>query len=254
MTTIVSPRSSLLQDVVTVAVRELRPILLAPWALAFSLVQPLLLLAFFLPLLSLTGPGGSLQWFVPGVLVMLGLYETAGAGANLMTEARTGAHERMLVSPLRRSSLLLGRALKDLVPIVGQAVVVLAVVVPLGFRLHLPGALLGLAILGVLGIGIGALSYALALAIGSQEWVFWVTTQTLTFPLLVLSGLLLPLDGAPGWMAAAATANPLAHVAAAERALFAGSTAGLLPGVLAAVATAAVGLAVGVRVVRRGLR
>jgi ABC-2 type transport system permease protein len=257
MSTITSPRTSLAQDVVTVLVRELRPILLAPWALAFTLVQPLLLLAFFAPLLAVAGSarpgGGTLQWFVPGVLVMLGLFETAGAGANLMFEAQTGAHERMLVSPLRRSSLLIGRALKDLVPIVGQAVLVVAVVLPFGFRLHLPGALLGLAILGVLGIGIGALSYALALLVRRQDWIFWVTTQTLTFPLLVLSGLLLPLDGAPGWMAAVSRVNPLTHVATAERALFAGGfpVADVLAGIAAAVGTAAVGLAVGVRVVRR---
>ena len=42
-----------------------------------------------------------------------------------------------------------------------------------------------------------------------QEWLFWGVQQTLIFPLLILSGMLLPLDDAPGWMQAVATVNPL---------------------------------------------
>jgi ABC-2 type transport system permease protein len=95
---------------------------------------------------------------VPGVLVMIGVFGTANVGWTLLTEMQTGAHERMLVSPLRRSSLIIGRALKEMAPTVVQALVIIGLVVPFGFRLHVAGALTGLAMLGVLGVGIGALS------------------------------------------------------------------------------------------------
>ena len=46
--------------------------------------------------------------------------------------------------------------------------------------------------------------------------------QTLIFPLLLLAGVLLPLEGAPGWLQVASDLNPLTYIVEAERALFAG--------------------------------
>ena len=103
-------------------------------------------------------------------------------------------------------------------------------------------SVVGLALLGTTAVGLGALSYALALAVREQEWAFWAVQQTLLFPLLLLAGVLIPLDSAPGWMRAAAAVNPLHHLVDAERALFAGQ---LLNGTVAAGAVAAVLTAVG---------
>lgn len=239
-------------------VRELRPVLRDPFSVVFGIVQPLVFLALFGPLLvgSLGGTdvlGGNVwQWFVPAILVMTTLFSTATTGSNLLYEIQTGAHERMLVTPLSRPSLLVGRSLKEVVPLVGQAVVLIAVMVPFGFELHPLGALAGLALLGVLGIGLGSLSYALAIAVRKQDWMFWVVHQSVLFPLMLLSGMLLPLESGPGWMQVAARANPLAYVVDAERALFAGdlTSPAVVWGWTAAIVTSAVGLTVGVRAMR----
>ena len=251
------PRRSIVRDTLIVMTRELRPTVNDPFSVVFSLIQPIFFLALFGPLLAgnLGGglPGGEVwQWFVPAILVMISLFGSSTVGANLLFEMQTGAHERMLVTPLARSSLLVGRALKEIVTLVAQAVVIVLVMLPFGFRLHPGGALLGLVLLAVLGVGISALSYALALAVRRQDWMFWVVQQTVLFPLMILSGMLLPLDGGPGWMQALARANPLAYVVEAERALFAGDLVAVpvLWGFVAAVATAAVGLAVGIRAMR----
>ena len=53
--------------------------------------------------------------------------------------------------------------------------------------------------------------------------MFWTVQQTLIFPVLLLAGVLLPLEGAPGWLQVAADLNPLTYVVEAERALFAGT-------------------------------
>lgn len=113
--------------------------------------------------------------------------------------------------------------------------------------------MLGLLILAVFGVGLGALSYALALAVRKREWLFWAVQQTLTFPLLILSGVLLPLEAAPPWMLALSRVNPLTYIVEAERALFAGDLANpaVLAGALTAIAVAVVGLAVGTRTIRR---
>ena len=102
--------------------RELRPMLREPASVLFAMVQPLVFLALFAPLLpdSSAFGGSALQWFVPGIIAMTALMGASMTGSNLTLEINTGSHERLLVSPLRRSSLLVGRALKEVVPMLAQ--------------------------------------------------------------------------------------------------------------------------------------
>ena len=237
-------------DTVTVLSRELRPTLRNPFTIVIAMVQPLVFLALFAPLLPGTD---SLRWFVPGIVVMSCLFAASMTGSNLLFEIQTGSHERMLVTPLRRPALLIGRALKEIVPMVAQAALIVAVCLPFGYRLDVGGALLGLIILAGFCIGIGALSYTLALASKHQEWLFWTVQQTLLFPILLLAGVLLPLDGGPGWLRALAGWNPLRYVVDAERALFTGDlwASTTITGLLAAAIVGGLGLMIGVRAMRR---
>jgi ABC-2 type transport system permease protein len=263
MTTIEAPRTgrtitvpTIVRDTSIVMARELRPVLADPFSLIFGMIQPLIFLGLFGPLLAgSVAPalqGSVWQWFVPSVLVMTALFGTSTTGANLLFEFQTGAHERMLVTPLSRPSLLIGRSLKEMVPLAGQSLLIIVVMLPFGFQLFPAGALVGLALLAVFGVGLGSLSYALAIAVRKQEWMFWAVQQSLLYPLMILSGMLLPLETGPGWMRAAAAFNPLAYVVDAERALFAGQfNADVAWGWLAAIVTAAVGLTVGIRAMIR---
>ncbi|HEY6748308.1 MAG TPA: ABC transporter permease [Mycobacteriales bacterium] len=243
-------------DTAIVLERELRPVTRDPFSVVFSMIQPLIFLGLFTPLLAgVTGlsTADSLQSFVPGILVMSCLVGTSMTGSNLQAEMMTGSHERLLVSPLDRSAQLAGRALKEIVPVLVQALIIVAVTVPFGFRLAPAGLVVGLALLAVTAIGLGSLSYALALAVRDQQWAFWAVQQTLLFPLLLLAGVLLPLESGPGWMRAAATVNPLHYLVDAERALFAGDVLDrvVVGGVVAAALTAALGLWVGTRAMSR---
>ncbi len=257
MTTTQTPvRPHVGRDTWNVLVRELRPVARDPFTLIFSLVQPLVFLGLFAPLLVGTSGapvGETLQWFVPGVLVMIVLFGTGATGSNLQYEMMTGSHERTLVAPLSRPSLLIGRALKEIAPIVVQSLVIVLIAWPFGFTIDLPGLVIGLALLALFGIGLGALSYSLALATKDREWLFWGVQQSLIFPLLILSGMLLPLDDAPAWMKAVSVVNPVNWVVQAERALFAGDLGDItvLWGWLAALVLAVVGLVVGVRAIRK---
>ena len=174
---------------------------------------------------------------MPGIVVMSALMGASMTGSALQLEMHTGSHERMLVSPLSRQALLVGRALKEVVPIALQAVIIIAIVTPFGFDLHVAGVLIGLAILAAFCIGVGGLSYALALASKDNEWMFWTVQQTLIFPVLLLAGMLLPIDGGPGWLQTMSKFNPLTYVVDAERALFNGE---VLSSTIAAGAVAAV--------------
>lgn len=248
-------------DAWLVMTRELTPTLRDPFSVVFGLVQPLVFLGLFGPLLAgsvgATVPGGDVwAWFVPGILVMTTLFGTSTTGANLLFEMQTGAHERLLVTPLARSAQLVGRAGKEMAPVVAQSLLVVLVMLPFGFTPHPLGVLAGLVLLAVFGVGVGSLSYALAIAVRQQDWMFWAVQQTLLFPLLILSGMLLPLETGPRWMQVAADANPLRYVVDAERALFAGdlASATVAWGAVAAALTAALGLVVGVRTLSRSTR
>lgn len=240
------------RDSWNVLVRELRPTLRDPFSLVFTLVQPLVFLGLFGPLLVASSdapPAAVLQSFVPGILVMIALFGAGTTGSSLLYEMQTGSHERTLVAPISRSSLLIGRALKEMVPIVVQAAIIALVTVPFGFSINPVGLFLGLVLLAIFGLGFGSLSYALALAARHNDWMFWGIQQATIFPLMILSGMLLPLDRAPEWMKVAAAINPISYVVQAERALFAGDIASwsVLGGFVAAGILAAIGLAVGIR-------
>lgn len=241
-------------DTWNVMTRELKPMLREPASVFFAMVQPLVFLALFAPLLPDVGSGSALQWFVPGIIAMTALMGASMTGSNLTLEMNTGSHERLLVSPLRRSSLLVGRALKEVVPVLVQGVIIVAVVTPFSFDLHVVGVLVGLLVVAVFAVGIGSLSFALALVSKGQDWLFWTVQQTLIFPLLLLAGVLLPVDdGAPGWLRVLADLNPLSYIVEAERALFAGQfpLGTVAAGAGAAAGVALVGLVVGLRTMRR---
>jgi ABC-2 type transport system permease protein len=251
--------TSLLTDTRAVFSREMSLVLHDPFSLIFSIVQPLIFLGLFGPLLAgsvdpaVLAGASPLQWFLPGVIVMICLFGTSTAGSNLLFEISLGSYERVLATPIHRSAILIGRSLKELAPLVVQAALITLVTIPFGFRLYPLHALAGLLLLGVFGVGMGALSNALAIASRKREWMFWGVQQSLLFPLLILSGMMLPLEAGPRWMQVVARFNPLTYIVDAERALFSGTFADRSIGlaVLAALITCAVGLWVGVRQVAR---
>ncbi|RAX47145.1 ABC transporter permease [Arthrobacter sp. AQ5-06] len=240
--------------------REMLLPLRDPFSLVFSLLQPLVFLGLFGPLLGAAvgapafGGQSTLQWFLPGVVVMIALFGTSMTGSNLQYELMTGSYERILATPLSRSSLMIGRALKEWAPLVVQGLLIALVCIPFGFVFYPLHVLFGLVILGIFGIGLGALSYALALVSQSKEWIFWGVQQTLLFPLMILSGIMLPIEAGPDWMKTASLFNPLTYLVNAERELFAGSVGtDTLLGLLAASVTTAVGLVIGIRTINRNL-
>lgn len=253
-TPISSTRVGVLSDIGNVLVRELQPVLRQPVSVLFAMVQPLVFLGLFAPLLPDTGADGSaLQWFVPGIAAMTALMSASFTGANLSEEIISGSFERLLVSPVRRSSLMIGKALREMVPLVLQTMLIVAVVTPFSFDLHLGGVLLGILVLVPFSVGLGSLSLALAIAAKEQSWIFWTVQQTAIFPLLLLAGVLLPLEGAPGWLQTASDLNPLTYLVEAERALFGGSFPAdtLASGFAASLIVGVLGLVVGVRRMNR---
>lgn len=223
-----------------------------------SMIQPLLYLVLFGPMMraALAGPGGAPAdpWrvFVPGILVQLGLFGAAFAGFKIIPEQRWGVVERMRVAPLHRTALLAGRVAFDAAQLVVQAALILCVGVALGLRMPIAAAALCLVLVALLGVGLASLSYALGLMLQS-EYRFAPILQTTTLPLMLLSGILLPMSLAPAWLDAVSHLSPFRYVVDAMRAVAAGDYTGTasLTGMAVALGLAAVALAYGTRVFRR---
>ncbi len=199
--------------------------------MAFGMLQPILYLTLFGPLLA--GYVGRDAWrvFVPGTLMQLSLMSAGMAGFGIVFDARFGVLERLRVTPASRLALLLGRVLTNTVVLFMQAVVLVVAGFAFGLRVPFAGLAIGLALIVPLAVGLAALSYAFALVIKRQE-LFAPMTGTIIVPLLLLSGSLLPMATAPRWLDLTSRLTPFRYVVEALRAAFAGDYAsrGLLVG------------------------
>lgn len=242
-----------MRDTGLMFLRSIRPTLRNPIVIIFGLSQPLLYLVLFGPLLrDVAGSGSSWQWFVPGIMVQMALFGTAYAGFAIIPEIRSGALERLRVSPVSRAALLLGRVLRDVALLVIQCALLAAASTIFGFRVPIGPLLLGLVLIAVVGVGVGAASYALALKL-RQEYAFAPVLTSTVMPLMLLSGVLLPIGLAPAWLRDIAAVNPLAHVVDAERAIVAGQwhTSAIWLGPLLGVVVSVACVVWGVRTFRR---
>ncbi|MEV0623045.1 ABC transporter permease [Nonomuraea sp. NPDC050404] len=246
--------TTFLRDTTTVFSREFKPSLRNPTALLFDMGQPLLFLFLFGSLLD-GAVGSSWQWFVPGILVMMCLTGPMSAGYTLLVELIGGAMERLMVTPLNRTAMLVGKSAKAVLTLLVQAVLIIVLALPMGFELHTVGVLAGLAQLVLFSVGLGALSFVLAIKSAPGGTLFYIVSQSVLFPLLLLSGVLLPLETAPGWLRVLGQVNPVTYVVDAQRALFSGNLGdpSVLYGTASACAVAAIGLYWGNRVLRRGV-
>jgi ABC-2 type transport system permease protein len=247
-----------LHDTLLIFGRQMRLSLRNPVWVVIGLIQPVLYLAFFGPLLvGIAGvpgfpPGSAWQVFVPGLLVQLGMFGAAFVGFGIIGEWRLGVVERMRVTPVSRLALLLGRVLRDVVVLLVQAVVLVAAGVAFGLRAPVAGVLIGLGFVVLLAVSLASLSYAAGQLTRSED-AFAPLLNMIVVPLLLLSGILLPMSLAPGWLEALSRANPFRYIVEAMRDVFVGryATAEVAAGLAVAVALAVASVAVGTRTFRR---
>lgn len=198
-----------------------------PVWVVFGPFQPVCYMLLFALLLEGAIPegtpgGNAITVFTPGLLIMQGIFGTTFVGFGLIAQLRGGVVERLRVTPVSRLALLLGGALRDVVILLVQAVLLVLVARAMGLQASLAGVALVLGLLVLLGLFTASCSYAVALAL-KDENAFASTLNFFLLPLLLLSGVLLPLTLAPGWIQAAAALNPFSYAVDAARALFGGN-------------------------------
>lgn len=236
--------------------RQLRLALREPMWIAIGLLQPVLYLVLFGPLLeplaSQLGSDNAYALFVPGLLVQLAVFGALFVGFGLVGEYRDGVIEAERVTPASRTALLLGRVLKDMLQVTVQSAILVGLAVAFGLRASLPGVLVGFLIAIALTGAVAAAGYALALTVKTEDALAAVANGV-SLPLILLSGILLPMTLAPEWLQRLSDLVPIKHIVQGIRDLFTGDLVGSGPlwAIFWTVILVAAGLWIGTRVFRR---
>jgi ABC-2 type transport system permease protein len=207
--------------------RAMRQLLRNPVWVFFGLTQPILYLVLFGPLLknvSGGGLGGNGSWavFVPGLLLQLTIFTGGFAGFGIIQELREGVVERQRVTPAPRTALILGRSLCQTVTIGVQSTLLVLAAIPFGLDASAGGVTLALLVIMLLTLGVSSASFAMGLILKDED-SFAPFIQGVSLPLLLLSGVFLPMALAPSWLRNLSKVNPLTHSLDALRALFHGT-------------------------------
>ena len=182
-----------------------------------SLVQPVLfLLVLGTGLSSLAGRGlpagiDFKTYIYPGVLAMSVLFTSLFSAASIVWDREFGFLREMLVAPVSRSAIVIGKCLGGATVATLQGMVILA----LAGLAHVPyDAVLFLTLIGellLLSFTLTAFGVMMAARI-KQIQAFMALTQMLVMPLFFLSGALYPLNGLPGWLTVLTRLDPLTYI------------------------------------------
>jgi ABC-2 type transport system permease protein len=144
---------------------------------------------------------------------------TATSGLALVTEIDLGYFDKLLVAPIRRSSIIFGRLAADLVRGIGGSTVVL--LAGLAFGAHVESGILGAIVLVLLSalFGVGYAGFAILIALRTRNVQATSTSFILFFPLLFLTPNFVPFDRLSGVMETLARLNPVSYVIVGLRSL-----------------------------------
>ncbi len=220
----------MLREIWLVFRRDMTTALRNPAWIGIGIMQPVLYLVLFGPLMERIvantpgfPPGNAWAILTPALIVQMALFGMF-AGFGILAELRTGALERMRVTPVRRMALLLGKVANYAVQLLFQALIMLVLAL-VAFDLSAPfwGVVLAMVIVVLMGITLASCGYAMALLLKSEE-AFIPLLNTILLPILLLSGILIPITAglAPGWLYKISQINPFRHIVDADRAAFRG--------------------------------
>lgn len=217
---------SFLRDTWYTLGRHIRADLREPVWIFFGMTQPLIWLLLFTQLFKdvVMMPGfptdSYLQFFTPGLVVMLAVFGAAYSGFEVLGDIHHGVLEKMLVTPVSRYALILGAALDWAIGLSMQVLVVFGIAYLMGVHVvtGLGGLLLIVVIVSLLGLGFFGLSNALVLAT-KKETPLVVIANLMTMPLMFLSSVMMSSQLAPDWLRTAMKFNPVNYAVEAVRPL-----------------------------------
>lgn len=217
-----SARSHAPRVIAALAGRDLRRFFRAPSRVVGSVAQPLLLWAVLGAGLGDSfraaggGAGGYLGYFYPGTIVLTMLFTAIFSTMSVIEDRHHGFLQAVLVAPVSRTSLVLGKTLGGVAIALLQAAALVALAPLAGFPLGAMDLPLVFAALALAAIGFTALGFAVAWWIDSTQGYHGIMSVAL-IPLWMLSGAMFPASGGSGWVRALMAADPMTYAVSAVR-------------------------------------
>jgi ABC-2 type transport system permease protein len=191
-----------------------------------SLGQPLLFLlalGFGLgPVFRRAGQGDYIQFLAPGVIGMTILFAAVFTGIELIFDRQFGFMKEILVAPVPRLTIMIGRTLGGATTALIQGLIVFIVCLIAGFRIspdQIPMALLFMALIALMFTALGT---AIGSAMSDFQG-FQLVMNFLVMPIFFLSGALFPLTNLPKVLSVLAAIDPLSYGVDGLRSAFAGA-------------------------------
>jgi ABC-2 type transport system permease protein len=185
---------------------------------AASFAQPLLYLVIFGSGLSsaLGGSFGSAggvsytQFIYPGVISMSVLFSAIFGGMSIVWDREFGFMKELLVAPIDRTAVAVGKTLGSATQSLVQAMILLVLAPVVGVSLTPQSFIVLLGLMIVLAFGLSAMGVAIASKMRSMQG-FQVVMNFLMMPMFFLSGALFPLVGLPAWMTVLTRLDPASY-------------------------------------------
>ena len=205
--------------------RSVREVFRYPEATIPTLFIPLFFLAVNIGQVSKTFPSstpflkgqGYVAFQLPVSLMFA--VATAVSGLALVTDIDNGYFDKLLVAPIRRSSIILGRLAADLVRGIGSSAFVL--VAGIAFGAHVKSGVLGAVVIVLLSalFGVAYAGFAILVALRTRNVQATNTSFLLFFPLLFLTPNFVPFERLTSVMETLARINPVSYVIVGLRSL-----------------------------------
>jgi len=210
--------------------REMKKFVRNKSRLVGNLAMPFFFLAFLgmgFNSLGITGlPAGVsyIEFLAPGIVAMTLLFGSMFAGVSILWDRQFGFLKEIMVAPVDRTSIVIGRIFAGMTTGVLQAFFILGISMLMGVRITNPlGILASIAFIVLIAMSFVGLGISLACKIEDMHG-FQLIMNFLVMPTFLLSGALFPLDKLPAWLAAISYIDPLTYGVDGLRGLIIGTS------------------------------
>lgn len=200
----------------TMWLRQIKRFLRVKARLVSSILMPFLFLAFlglplsFIPALEIRGMN-YLDFLAPGIVGMTLLFAGTMSGASVIWDKEFGFLKEVLVAPVNRFSIILGRSLGGMTIAVVQALIIIAIAAAMGVKISsASGFFLSIVFMVLTCATFTGLGLIIATKLGDTEG-FMSIMNLVIMPLFFLSGAFFPLEGMPAGIRHIMYVNPLTY-------------------------------------------
>jgi ABC-2 type transport system permease protein len=146
----------------------------------------------------------------PGIIGMAILFTSIFGAMSIVWDREFGFLKEVLVAPIDRSAVAIGKALGGTTQAMFQGLILLILAPFVGVKLSVVTVLTMIPLAAVLAFGLSSFGVALASSMKSMQG-FQVVMNFLMMPMFFLSGALFPLNGLPGWMTVLTRLDPASY-------------------------------------------